>query len=85
MKIQKEQFAELLGATQKTLGGNADAPAKYRDSGKSFSRFCWDLLWCMQTGGRINTKDYYEAGLSDAHIETAIKRAVVNCGIEAWS
>jgi hypothetical protein len=70
MRISQEQYAAIKAAC---LGVLIKAPSlrqRYRDLGLSAERFRWDVLWA--SGYPVNS--LYNAGLNDAHIDTALRK-----------
>jgi len=82
MKATKKQLAQLtdgiasaleITCTHKTIG---ELERWYIDKGHSSERFRWDLYNVAQYKGFFNSKDLYNTGLNDTHIDTMLKIAV---------
>lgn len=72
MKMHPDTFAALATACTHVLDAKPWAAQRYADSHHSHTRFAWDVLHASGFG----TARLYAEGLSDSHIETALRRIV---------
>jgi hypothetical protein len=75
MKMSKELFGELSDAIDGVLSSTSlGAMINYRNNVKfvkdQFISFCWGVFHASKT----DYSKFYDAGLYDSHIETALKR-----------
>ena len=73
MRMSQEMYSELETAIQNVLVNNRATLAgvwdRYSFRGLSHERMRWDLFWATKPGNK-----FYAAGLSDCHIDTALRR-----------
>lgn len=92
MKMIKEHYTWMATALDKYKnklegGSYAVYADRYRDSGLSYKRFIWDVLYaarlqpgCAHNGGMWPVYDY----LNNTHIETALCKYFRKEGILRW-
>jgi hypothetical protein len=73
MKISKAAYDSLAMQVQEVHASKPKAWASYKAQGLSAERYRWDILWA--SGFRVNDL-YRNEGLNDAHISTALRKAL---------
>jgi hypothetical protein len=84
MKVQPYHFKRLEeGLQQVDLAPKA---LVYFKQEKTFTSFCWNMFWEFIDSGTDLAFEWNGTMMlyNDAHIETALKTAIKNRGIEAW-
>lgn len=71
MKFSTSDFGTLKDAIASSGIDIKQAMDEYKKSGKSDTRFYWDLYWASKWADKNRDHNY-----NDSHIETAIKAAV---------
>lgn len=88
MKIRPDDYEKLKKAVIHVVSQCPDSSAAYKDAGLSARRYRWDILRATKlkigdsvgAPGDLNLYDY----MNDDHIDTALKAAVKDAGVEAW-
>ncbi len=78
MKATKEQRARLADGMRRQIELSPGAQKGYAARGLSDMRFRWDCFHAMKglDGFADLSRDFYNAGLADSHIDTALREAV---------
>jgi len=74
MKFSTTHFEGLKLAIEKSCIDLIESKKNYEDLDLSETRYLWDIFWVT---GFHKDPDFREASYKDMHIETAIKKAIV--------
>lgn len=76
MKMPTELYRQLLEELRPAM--TKEMQEDYKQKGLSDTRFRWDCFW--MTGREFRNRTYFEAAqeneLNDAHLDTALRKAV---------
>lgn len=74
MKMSKEQFGMINDSINKLMSKYSPATiVEHRENIKSVKNQFVSFCWFMFRASGFDCKKLYDAGLSDSHIETALK------------
>lgn len=82
MKVSPVHFAAIQAAFAEKA---VEFATKYQEADLSFQRYLWDHLdYCKWVAETLAPDIFHQTDYTDAHIETALRRATLNLGIKPW-